>query len=122
MIRFELPDGVTLHRPRADVLIIMHFVPTDMNTCRLECLLHHAALTGSGVSWTEQEAEVSAQDRRILEGAQRWYDRCGEEFEHSVEADAAPLLLRLIVELAEQGRWEAERATPRQRRIVPVRA
>ena len=30
--------------------------------------------------------------------------------------------LSLGVELAEQGRWEAERGTLRQRRIVPVRA
>ena len=48
-----------------------------------------------------------AQDRRILEGAQRWYNRDGEAFEHSVEADAAPLLLRRIIDLAAQGCWES---------------
>jgi hypothetical protein len=122
VLRFELPNRVTLHRPQADMRIILHFVPTGANTCRLEWLLHYAGLTGPGVTWTEQEGEVFAQDRRILEGAQRWYDRGGETFEHSVEADAAPLLLRRIIELAAQGRWEAERATLRQRRVVPVRA
>lgn len=122
VLRFELPDRVTVQRPRAHELIIMHFVPTGANTCRLEWLRHPAGLTGSGVSWTEEESTVLAQDRRILEGAQRWYDQGGEAFERSVEGDAAPLMVRRIVALAAQGRWEAERSALRQRRVVIVRA
>ncbi len=79
-------------------------------------------MQGTGVTWCDAEPELLAQDREVVESAQRSYDLYGDAFEHSVEADAATLMLRRIVALAAAGRWEGERSTLRQQRVVPVRS
>lgn len=122
MIRFDLPNRVRVDMPRAGLIIFIHVVPTGVNTCQVEWLMHEASMGRSGVTWTDEEPEVFAQDRCILESAQPWYDRDRRDFERSVEADACTLLVRRIVALAEQGRWEEKRSSLPQRRIVPVRA
>jgi nitrite reductase/ring-hydroxylating ferredoxin subunit len=122
LLRFDFPDRILVSFPQSELCVIKHVVPTGVNTCRVEWLLHHAGLTGAGVMWAEEEPEIFAQDRRLLEGAQLWYDTAGDEFERSVEADASTLMLRRMMDLAAQGRWETERAGLRQRRIVAVRA
>ncbi|ETX08903.1 MAG: hypothetical protein ETSY2_02635 [Candidatus Entotheonella gemina] len=122
VLRFELPDRVLVHWPQQDERVILHFVPTGHRTCRHEWLYHGAGMRGVGVTWSEAEPEVMAQDREIVESAQRSYDAYGDAFEHSVEADAATLMLRRIVALAAEGRWEGERGALRQRRVVPVRS
>jgi phenylpropionate dioxygenase-like ring-hydroxylating dioxygenase large terminal subunit len=120
-VSFQLPDRVTVHRPQAGVRVVMHFVPTGDGTCRMEWLLHHPGLTGTGVAWSDEEGQIFEQDRIILEACQRQYDQAREPFEQSVEADACTLMLRRIVQLAHEGRWETERHALRQRRVVPVR-
>lgn len=122
VLRFEFPDRVLVHWPRDDQRAILHFVPTGQNTCRHEWLFHGAGMHGIGATWCDDEPEISVQDREIVESAQRSYEACGDAFEHSVEADAATLMLRRIVALAAEGRWEGERGQLRQRRVVPVRS
>lgn len=121
IVSFELPDRITVHRPQAGVRVVMHFVPTGDTTCRMEWLLHHSGLTEPGIAWSDEEGMIFEQDRLILEACQRRYDQADLPFEQSVEADACTLMLRRIVQLAEQGRWEAERQSLRQRRVVSVR-
>ncbi len=54
--------------------------------------------------WSDKEPEILAQDRRVLESAQRAYAREGDRFEQSVEADATTPAARRAVRLAVQGR------------------
>ncbi len=122
VLRFELPDRVLVHWPQQNERVIWHFVPTGQTTCRHEWLFHRADMRGVGVTWCDVEPELSAQDREIVESAQRSYDAYGDAFERSVEADAATLMLRRIIALAVERRWEGERAQLRQQRVVPVRS
>ena len=125
VVRFELPDRVRVEFPAPGptrLIIVMHFVPTGLNTCRLEWLYTHASEGAAQVAWSAAEPEVFVQDRRILESAQPWYDREGGDFERSVEADASTLLARKIVDLASRGEWETKRSSLPQRRLVRVRA
>lgn len=122
-LRFTLPDRITLWRPADGFHLIIHFVPTSATTCRCEWLLHKPPMPEAPpVTWTETEPEIFAQDRQILEGAQRRAERYGAPFACNVPADTAPLLIRRIVDLAAQGQWEAVRPTWPSRKIVPVRA
>ena len=59
-----------------------------------------------------------AQDRRLLESSQPWYDAEGDAFERSVGGDAPTLLARRVIELARLGHWEEKRdALPRSKRF-----
>jgi hypothetical protein len=120
---FELPDrvGVEFWKP-FHLIVLMHFVPTGHNTCRLEWLVTKLLPIGLRVSWGDREPRIFAQDRCVLESAQPWYDREGSSFERSVEADASTLMVRRIVELAAEGRWEEKRSSLPRRRVVTVRA
>lgn len=123
-LSFELPDRVCVEFPvrRERMIILMHFVPTGESSCRLEWLSSRAEPSESHVTWSDDEPEIFRQDRLLLESAQIAYDREAGAFERSVEADAATLLARQIVKLAEEGEWEEGRSSLRQRRIVRVRA
>jgi nitrite reductase/ring-hydroxylating ferredoxin subunit len=123
-LSFELPDRVCVEFPvRGErMIILMHFVPTGDNTCRLEWLSSRAEPSEPHVIWSADEPEIFRQDRLLIESAQMAYDREGNAFEKSVEADAATLLARQIVKLAEEGKWGESRPSLRQRRIVRVRA
>lgn len=122
-LRFELPDRVRVqfwkpfHR-----IIIMHFIPTGVKTCRLEWLTTKLLPLGSHVSWRRCEPKIFKQDQRLLESAQPWYDYGGNEFERSVEADASTLMIRQIIRLAARKDWTHARFSLPQRRIVHVRA
>lgn len=125
--RFDLPGRLTLEFGADQrTLIIMHFVPTGPNTCRLEWLNSimpsSAPLAGVRARWSEEEPVILAQDRALLESAQRAYDREGGEFENSVGADTSTLLARRIIALAAQGRWPGAHTTLPYRRVVTVRA
>ncbi len=61
------------------------------------------------------------QDRLLLEGAQRCYDR-DRRFERSVKADASTLLARRIIALAEEGQWPQRSASLPARSVIEVRA
>jgi phenylpropionate dioxygenase-like ring-hydroxylating dioxygenase large terminal subunit len=122
IVRFDLPDRMIVRRPHLDMWVVMHFVPTSANTCRMEWLVHHPGVTKPGLTWSDEEGQIFAQDRLILEAAQRQYDRADVPFENSVESDAAPLMLRRVVELARLGRWNSMRPRLRKRRVVRIRA
>jgi phenylpropionate dioxygenase-like ring-hydroxylating dioxygenase large terminal subunit len=132
-LTFELPDLVTVEFGRAEkgasmrerfgagLMILMHFVPTGPSSCRLEWMMTNPVPFGGRLMWSEREPTIFRQDRVLLESAQPWYDK-GDEFERSVEADAATLLARRIYQLACQGSWETHRASLPARRVVHVRA
>jgi phenylpropionate dioxygenase-like ring-hydroxylating dioxygenase large terminal subunit len=121
LVTFELPGTVSIRvaTPQMSYSVIMHFVPTGPGTSRMEYL--SSIKSGSGVAWIEQEPKIFTQDR-IVESAQLWYERDGDSFERSVEADASMLLARQIVQLAERGEWEQKHGTLRPRRVVQVRS
>lgn len=103
---------------RAANRIILHFVPTGEDRCRMEWLMTSWRPFGPRVRWVEKENSVLQQDRLLLEsissppGAQ----------ERSVEADAPALLLRRILDWAARGEWEEKRATLPEKRTIQVRA
>jgi phenylpropionate dioxygenase-like ring-hydroxylating dioxygenase large terminal subunit len=120
--RFELPDRALLSRPRDGTRVVVHFVPTGPSACRVEWLASRVGQGAvPGVTWAAQENPILAQDRVILEASQLWYDTGDASFECSVPADAVTLMLRRILGLARQGRWDAERGRLRQRRVVAIR-
>jgi phenylpropionate dioxygenase-like ring-hydroxylating dioxygenase large terminal subunit len=122
-LSFELPDRIRVEFWKPfHLIVLMHFVPTGHNTCRLEWLMTKFLPIGSRLSWSAKEPRIFAQDRRVLESTQFWYDREGDAFEHSVEADASTLMARRIVALAAEGCWEEKRSLLPRRRIVAVRA
>ncbi|WP_438028528.1 Rieske 2Fe-2S domain-containing protein [Sorangium sp. So ce233] len=123
MATYELPNRVTVETTKFHApIIILHFVPTGENSCRLEWMVTNPMPFGPKVGWSKQEPKIFAQDRILLESAQPWYDRGGGTFERSVEADASSLLVRRVVELAARGAWESTRASLPKRRLVGVRA
>ena len=122
-LAFELPNWVSVQFSRPMPLrIILQFVPTGAETCRLEWLRTKIAPVGPRVSWTNHEPLVFRQDRRLLESAQSSYTREGSTFERSVTADAPTLLARQIVDLAARREWAEKRRDLRPRRVVRVRA
>jgi phenylpropionate dioxygenase-like ring-hydroxylating dioxygenase large terminal subunit len=122
-LRFDLPDRVTaIFGRRFKQVIVMHFVPTGDNTCRLEWLATNLLPFGPQLRWTAREPAIFAQDRRLLESAQPWYERTSGKFECSVAADTATLMVRRIVALAAEGRWSSGNPTMPPRRVVKLRA
>ena len=131
-LAYELPDRVSVRFGRSPTRslrsklsqngrIVMHFVPTSKNTCRLEWLVRSPVPFGKPVLWSSREPKIFLQDRLLLESSQPAYDR-SDDFEKSVEADASTLLARRIWELAERGAWEEGRTKLPARRVVHVRA
>jgi len=112
-ITWELPDRVWV---RTSMLVLLtHVVPTGPGSCRMEWI--ERKQKGSGVFWDPIAHQLTEQDR-IMETAQEWYDKCGDDFECSVEADFVTLLVRKVTDLAAQGRWHEGRGSLRQRRVV----
>jgi hypothetical protein len=68
--------------------------------------------------WIDRGREIIEDDQFTLELIQKAYDREGETFERSVEADATMLTLRRIVKAAEAGRWDPRSSGLPKRRIV----
>ena len=118
-LRFTLPDRVTVKIGRG-LVIVYHFVPTAENACRLEWLTANP-LPGPKLLWRKREPKVPAQDRRLLESAQPWYDAGGGDFERSVEGDWPTLLARRVVAIARDGLWEDKRDTLPERRVFSAR-
>jgi phenylpropionate dioxygenase-like ring-hydroxylating dioxygenase large terminal subunit len=123
LLRFDFPDRVTAtFGRRFKQVIVMHFVPTGDNTCRLEWLATRLLPFRPHLRWTPREPEIFAQDRRLLESAEPAYERTGGGFERSVAADTSTLMVRRIVGLAANGRWNRDDPSIPQRRIVRLRA
>jgi phenylpropionate dioxygenase-like ring-hydroxylating dioxygenase large terminal subunit len=119
-LTFDLPGRVTVgFGAGKSATIVMHFVPTGESTCRQEWLIRQPE---SGLVWSDEEPIVFKQDRLLIESAQRWRNREGTLPERSVEADVSTLLVRRIVALAAEGRWESERDRLLARRVVTVRS
>jgi phenylpropionate dioxygenase-like ring-hydroxylating dioxygenase large terminal subunit len=120
---FSLPDRVTVEFGRGfRYAIVMHFVPTGESTCRLEWLATRMMPFGARLRWTAVEPAIFAQDRRLLESAQAQYERAGASFERSVAADTATLMVRRIVALAAERRWNQDDEAIPVRRLVRLRA
>ena len=122
-LTFDLPNRIQVEFWRPfHMVILMHFVSTGYNTCRLEWLVSKLFPIGSHFSWRAKEPKIFAQDRYVLESSQPWYDREGSSFECSVEADASTLMARRVIKLAATGHWEEKRSMLPSRRIVAVRS
>jgi phenylpropionate dioxygenase-like ring-hydroxylating dioxygenase large terminal subunit len=120
---FELPDRVVVHFRywKLKVPLYIHCVPTGTNTCRIEWMMRLPIPFGPKVLWTPVNSPVFTQDKELLESSQQYYDQEGSGFERSVEADAAALTARRIVELAGNGGWRREAGAVPQRRVVHVK-
>lgn len=114
-LTFELPNRVIVKINHGRLAIILHFVPTGPETCRMEWM--RATFIGRRVRWSRRNGLVNLQDRQVLESAQ---PHRGER-QISVSADASSLAARRIVEqsAASPGCQQAN-AMPR-RRVVNVR-
>jgi phenylpropionate dioxygenase-like ring-hydroxylating dioxygenase large terminal subunit len=122
-LSFQLPDRVTVtFSGRFRQVIVMHFVPTGETTCRLEWLATRILPFGPHLRWTVREPTIFAQDRRLLESAQPEYERTGGNFERSVAADTATLMVRRIIALVAKGQWGHGALGMPARRIVKLRA
>lgn len=122
-LSFELPNRVTVEFWKPfHMIVLMHFVPTAPNACRLEWLVTRLLPIGSHLRWTHQKPKVFEQDRILLESAQPWYDNAENNFERSVAADTPTLMVRRIIQLYSEGTWQEKRSRFQQRRIVTVRA
>jgi phenylpropionate dioxygenase-like ring-hydroxylating dioxygenase large terminal subunit len=122
-IELSLPDRVSVEFQKPFPLaIVMHFVPIGDSSCRQEWLISKSLPFGRRINLARGTPRVFRQDKRVLESAQTSYDREGDGFEQSVEADAPTLLARRILAFAAKGGWEAGRRELLPRRIVTVRS
>ena len=121
LVVFELPNRVTVSvrhmlgnkGPRVPTTIL-HFVPTGEGVCRMEFMFP----TGGSRYWYSRwGGPILAQDRKVLESAQR----TGAGSEVSVKSDGSTLLFRRILKLAIKGDWPARRETIAPQRVVPAR-
>ena len=100
LLRFDLPDRVTVGGGDA-FRLVLHHVPTTPGHCVQHWLLQREPVAEpSAPIWSDREPEILAQDRRVVESAQLAYAREGDAFEQSVEADATTLAARRILRLA----------------------
>lgn len=100
LLRFDLPDRVTVGGSDA-FRLILHHVPTTLGHCVQHWLLQREPTAEAGApTWSDKEPEILAQDRHVIESAQLAYNRGGDAFEQSVEADATTLAARRLILLA----------------------
>ena len=125
-LRFDLPDRVTVSSEGRDgaFLIVLHHSPTVAGRCVQHWLMRTGPASKEAdnhPAWTGGEPEIFAQDRRVMESAQQSYDREGDAFERSVEADATTLRARKIIVLARDGRWPGD-ANANDSRVIHARS
>jgi phenylpropionate dioxygenase-like ring-hydroxylating dioxygenase large terminal subunit len=114
-LTFQLPNLVRVEIGRSRRTIILQFVPTGEDTCRLEWM--RGSSMGRGVRWSPSKGLINEQDRKILESAQR--ATAGRRI--SVKADASTLLARQMVDIAIAGRSPEQTGALPRRRVVAVR-
>lgn len=119
---FVLPDRaeVLQRGARTDFYNIIHMVPQDEHSCRVEWMTRQPG-DEPGMEWTDEEPPTMRQDRVLQESAQRNYGRDGDGFEKHVPADYATLLVRKILNIARESRWPEGRDRLIQRKLVQVR-
>jgi phenylpropionate dioxygenase-like ring-hydroxylating dioxygenase large terminal subunit len=112
-LRFDLPDRVTVASGDA-FRLVLHHVPTVPGRCIQHWLLQRGPVeTPQPPLWSSTEPEILAQDRAVLESAQRAYAAEGDAFEQSVEADATTLAARRLIALAGRGDRQPDTQTNR---------
>lgn len=127
VLTFHLPDRMSVWFPKRGIETVMwlHFVPTGPDSCRMEWLWTKLLPVGRRVRFERREPLIFKQDRVILESSQPAYDPSGDSlaasWERSVEADLSTMTLRRILMLAAEGRWEEQRRTLPQRRLIRAR-
>jgi hypothetical protein len=114
-LTFQLPNLVRVDTGRRGMTIILQFIPTGEDTCRLEWM--RSSSTGRRLRWSPRKGLINQQDRTVLESAQRAKD--GKRI--TVKADASTLLARQIVDLAIADRWPQQVSDLPRRRVVAVR-
>jgi phenylpropionate dioxygenase-like ring-hydroxylating dioxygenase large terminal subunit len=114
-LTFQLPNLVRVQVGRRRLTIILQFVPTGEDTCRLEWM--RSSSMGRGLRWSPWKGFINRQDRTVLESAQR--ARGGKRI--SVKADASTLLARQMIELAIADRWPQQAGAVPRRRVVEAR-
>ena len=116
----QLPGRVLLNQKILpfSFTLVLHIIPTGDRTCRLEYLQKKRG--PPSVTWIEEEPIIATQDR-IIESSQPWYDKCGDDFEVSVESDYPMLMIRKVFRLAEEGNWSGAESGLNKRRLVSVR-
>lgn len=122
-LHFELPDRIYVFQRGAKnhFHLVLHLVRESENRSRIEWIMVDLKGEPGRVTWDDSYITTLNQDRAILESAQKNYDRAGADFERSVPADFALLLMRKAVALAAVGDWESRRHTLTQRKLVRVR-
>lgn len=100
LLRFDLPDRVTVGGGEG-FRLVLHHVPTVPGHCIQHWLFQRGPVTQAEPPiWSANEPDILAQDRLVLESAQRAYVTEGDGFERSVEADATTLAARHVIALA----------------------
>lgn len=115
---FDLPDRLRLvilpGTPFA-VDLVVHHVPEDARTTRMEVLLGRRALPFErrGPAFKPGMLLIHEQDVAIVEAQQAALDAGPPAFEFHCAADAYTLLLRRVLDAAARGGWTPPEAGPR---------
>lgn len=118
-LSFELPNRVTVQFGRRFGEIVLQFVPTGPDSCRMEWMT--ATPIGPRLRWSKREGIVNRQDRRVLESAQRSSTHTSSASEISVRADASTLSVRRVITAASTGRWPLDLRSLPRRRVIGVK-
>lgn len=119
-MEFILPNRIRFvaRGPGRAYYMYWHATPMDDRRCRLHWLITNPRPDAPPLRWIDRGREIIEDDQATLELIQKAYDREGEAFERSVEADATMLTLRRIVRAAEAGTWDPASGKMAKRRIV----
>ena len=115
---FDLPDRLRLvilpGTPFA-VDLVVHHVPEDDRTTRMEVLMGRRAwpLEARGPIFKAGDLLIHRQDVAIVEAQQAALDAGPPPHEFHCAADAYTLLLRRVLDAAERGGWEPPDVAPR---------
>lgn len=123
MANFELPDRVRVDFwiGPLQFTVLLHFVPTGEDSCRLESMVTNPMHGLRRVKLSRKEAGVPRQDRLLIEGAEPAYQATDGSFENSVPSDAPTLLARRIIDLAAAGLWQEKRRSLPERKLIRAR-
>lgn len=114
-LRYTLPDRVVVGSGDA-FRMVLHHVPTTPGRCRQHWLFQRERVEAPVAPiWSDNEPEILAQDRLVLESAQRNRESLGAIAERSVEADAPGLAVRRLLSAQGEGM-----TVPLQHRSIEV--
>lgn len=119
-MEFELPGRIRFEFSVGNSKGYIYFwtTPLTETTCRMDWLLSNPSSEGTErIYWTGEGQEIIGEDQYVLDLVQKTYEKEGETFERSVEADTPVLTMRCIVRAAEKGEWNSENFPMPKRRI-----